>query len=40
MTLPTLSGGMYRPLSDRDITTIHEAALILLETVEIGRAHV
>lgn len=36
MTIPTLSGGMYRPLSDDKIETIHEAALTLLETVGVG----
>jgi trimethylamine--corrinoid protein Co-methyltransferase len=33
---PGLSGGHYKPLSDRDIERIHDAALHILETTGIG----
>src|SRR5512139_15875 len=31
MDLKGLAGGQYKPLSDKDIKTIHEAALAILE---------
>ncbi len=33
---PGMPGGAYKPLSDRDVERIHDAALELLETVGIG----
>ena len=33
---PGVPGGQYRPLSDRDVVKIHEAALEILETVGMG----
>lgn len=33
MDLRGLSGGQYRPLSEKDIATIHEAALVILEKI-------
>ncbi len=35
---PGMSGGKYKPLSDRDMQRIHETALTLLETVGLGDA--
>src|SRR5436190_15507026 len=35
---PGMSGGQYKPLSDRDMQRIHETALKLLETVGLGQA--
>ena len=31
MNYPGLSGGIYKPLSEKDVETIHEAALNILE---------
>ena len=33
---PGLSGGRYRPLTDKDVHYIHESALELLETIGLG----
>ena len=33
MPLKGLAGGLYRPLSPEDITTIHEASLTILENI-------
>ncbi len=35
---PGMEGGQYKPLSQRDMERIHEAALTLLETVGLGQA--
>ena len=35
---PGLEGGIYRPLSDRDVERIHEGALQVLERVGMGDA--
>jgi trimethylamine--corrinoid protein Co-methyltransferase len=35
---PGLEGGIYRPLSDRDVERIHESALQILERVGMGGA--
>jgi trimethylamine--corrinoid protein Co-methyltransferase len=36
MELKGLSGGIYKPLSDRDIETIHAASLTILEKTGVG----
>ncbi|MCS5636016.1 MAG: trimethylamine methyltransferase family protein, partial [Myxococcota bacterium] len=33
---PGMSGGAYKPLDDRDIERIHDAALHVLETIGVG----
>ena len=33
-----MEGGQYKPLTERDMERIHEAALTLLETVGLGQA--
>ena len=35
---PGMSGGQYKPLTERDMQRIHETALTLLETVGFGQA--
>jgi trimethylamine---corrinoid protein Co-methyltransferase len=35
---PGMTGGQYKPLTDRDVVRIHEAALELLETVGLAQA--
>ena len=35
---PGMDGGKYKPLSERDMQRIHEAALEILETVGLGQA--
>src|SRR5437763_10990875 len=35
---PGMEGGKYKPLSERDMERIHEAALGLLETVGLAQA--
>jgi trimethylamine--corrinoid protein Co-methyltransferase len=35
---PGMTGGQYKPLSDRDVVRIHEAAMELLETVGLAQA--
>ena len=35
---PGMKGGQYKPLTERDVERIHQAALKLLETVGLGQA--
>jgi len=39
MKLSGLSGGQYKPLSEKDIKTIHDASLTILEKTGIGYEH-